>query len=62
MKKTALILATISAFSATQATAGSLSDPVIEEILIVEETTSSSSGTGLVVLLAVLSAIAVIAD
>ena len=45
------------ALTASPAQAGSLSDPVIEQDIIIAEATSSSSGTALVALLAVVLAI-----
>lgn len=41
-------------FVATQSTAGSIADPVVEPVVITDDATSSSSGTGLVAALALL--------
>ena len=63
MKK-AVLVASMVAFTGMgqMATAGSLSDPVIEAPLIIEEATSSSSGTSLVIALAILLSIPAFAD
>jgi len=57
---------TLSAFaiaaSATTTLAGSLSDPVIEAPIIIEEASSSSSGTVTVALLALLLALPALTD
>lgn len=55
---------TVVAFAAftTTAYAGSLSDPIIEAPLIIEEASSSSSGTMTVALLALLLALPVLTD
>jgi len=57
---------TLSAFaiaaSATTTLAGSLSDPVIEAPIILEEASSSSSGTVTVALLALLLALPALTD
>ncbi|MEP1767593.1 MAG: hypothetical protein ABJJ53_13265 [Sulfitobacter sp.] len=50
------------AASATTTLAGSLSDPVIEAPIIIEEASSSSSGTVTVALLALLLALPVLTD
>ncbi|WP_299030799.1 hypothetical protein [uncultured Sulfitobacter sp.] len=47
---------------ATSAQAGSLSDPIIEAPIIIEEASSSSSGTVTVALLALLLALPVLTD
>jgi hypothetical protein len=55
---------TLIAFTAftTSAMAGSLTDPVIEAPLIIEEASSSSSGTVTVALLALLLALPILTD
>lgn len=55
---------TVVAFAAFTTTvyAGSLSDPIIEAPLIIEEASSSSSGTMTVALLALLLALPVLTD
>ena len=64
MKKTVCVLAALAAFEAAPVMAGSLSDPIVDPVLIVNETTasSSSSGTAIVLLLALLVAIPAIVD
>jgi hypothetical protein len=53
MKNKVCVLATLAAFAAAPVMAGSLSDPIVDPVLIVNETTaSSSSGTAIVLLLA----------
>ena len=63
MKKT-LLMASVAAFAGLGqiASAGSLSDPVIEQDLIIDDATSSSSGAATVLLLAVLLSIPVATD
>ena len=62
-EKTVCVLATLAAFAAAPVMAGSLSDPIVDPVLIVNETTaSSSSGTAIVLLLALLIAIPDIVD
>ena len=58
MKKTLYAVAIAASFSVTSAVAGSLSDPVVTPIEIVEDTTaSSSSAMALVAMLALLMAV-----
>jgi hypothetical protein len=58
MKKTLYAVAVAATFGVTPALAGSLSDPVVTPIDIIEDTTaSSSSAMALVAMLAVLMAI-----
>ncbi len=58
------VITTIAALAAftSMASAGSLSDPVIEAPIIIEEASSSSSGTVTVALLALLLALPVLTD
>ena len=63
MKKTTFLAVALATAAFTQsATAGSLSDPVIEAPVIIEDAVSSSSGTSLVAVLAVLTLLASAAD
>lgn len=63
MKTTRNIVAALALAGFGQAAlAGSLADPVIEPVTIVEDATSSSSGTALVALLAVVLSIPVLTD
>lgn len=57
-----IVLALSVASFGQAALAGSLADPVIEPVAIVEDATSSSSGTALVALLAVVLAIPLLND
>lgn len=59
--KSIMTLVAFAAFTTTTF-AGSLSDPVIEAPLIIEEASSSSSGTVTVALLALLLALPVLTD
>ena len=59
--KSIMTLLALAAFTTT-AFAGSLSDPVIEAPIIIEEASSSSSGTMSVALLALLLALPVLTD
>lgn len=63
MKISRNIVAALAFAALSQAAwAGSLGDPVIEPVAIVEDASSSSSGTTFVALLAVLMAIPVLSD
>ena len=60
MKKTIIAAGVAATLATTSASAGSMSDPVLEQDVIVEETAASSSGAAFVGLLALVLAIPVL--